>query len=183
MSVEARVAIVTGAGTLGQGVGVGKAIAAVLAREGAKLVLVDVDKDRVAETEEMVRLEGEQQRFLAWVTSAIQPTVSGSSRRLCKRSAQSTFWSTTPRLHTWDRGQPDRRRLGHRPRGDPHGLSADVALRRAGHAGSGWRRHSEHLVGRVHHQHENGRLWVGERRPRGAGRVTWRSPTVVTVSG
>ncbi len=58
MSVEARVAIVTGAGTLGQGVGVGKAIAAVLAREGAKLVLVDVDKDRVAETEEMVRLEG-----------------------------------------------------------------------------------------------------------------------------
>ena len=59
MSVEARVAIVTGAGTLGQGVGVGKAIAAVLAREGAKLVLVDVDKDRVAETEEMVRLEGE----------------------------------------------------------------------------------------------------------------------------
>jgi NAD(P)-dependent dehydrogenase (short-subunit alcohol dehydrogenase family) len=58
MTVENRVAIVTGAGTLGTGVGVGKAISVVLARQGAKLVLVDLDAERVADTESLVREEG-----------------------------------------------------------------------------------------------------------------------------
>jgi len=58
MSLEGRVAIVTGAGTLGEGVGVGKAISITLAKAGAKLVLLDLDKDRVAETERLVAGEG-----------------------------------------------------------------------------------------------------------------------------
>jgi NAD(P)-dependent dehydrogenase (short-subunit alcohol dehydrogenase family) len=58
MSVENRVAIVTGAGTFGEGVGIGKAISVVLAHQRAKLVLVDIDKDRVADTESAVAEEG-----------------------------------------------------------------------------------------------------------------------------
>src|SRR3982751_4372071 len=57
-SLEGRVAIVTGAGTLGTGIGVGKAISVVLAQQGAKLVLVDVAADRARETEALVRDEG-----------------------------------------------------------------------------------------------------------------------------
>ena len=42
-TLEGRVAIVTGAGTIGPGVGVGKATSVVLAQQGAKLVLTDID--------------------------------------------------------------------------------------------------------------------------------------------
>lgn len=58
MTLEGSVAIVTGAGTAGDGIGVGKAISVVLARAGAKLVLTDVDEQRVRETEALVRAEG-----------------------------------------------------------------------------------------------------------------------------
>jgi NAD(P)-dependent dehydrogenase (short-subunit alcohol dehydrogenase family) len=58
MSLKDRVAIVTGAGTAGPGVGVGKATSVVLARQGVKLVLLDVDRDRAAETEALVKREG-----------------------------------------------------------------------------------------------------------------------------
>lgn len=57
-SLENRVAIVTGAGTFGDGVGVGKAISVVLARSKANLVLVDIDEKRVQETEKLVADEG-----------------------------------------------------------------------------------------------------------------------------
>ena len=43
-------AIVTGAGTLGEGVGTGKAIAALMAAEGATVALLDLDADRAAAT-------------------------------------------------------------------------------------------------------------------------------------
>src|SRR5262249_15136714 len=58
MRLDGRVAIVTGAGTVGSGVGVGKAVSVVLARQGAKLVLVDIDEERVRETEALVAKEG-----------------------------------------------------------------------------------------------------------------------------
>jgi NAD(P)-dependent dehydrogenase (short-subunit alcohol dehydrogenase family) len=58
MALQDRVAIITGAGTIGEGVGVGKATAIVLARQGVKLVLVDIDGGRVAETEQLVAREG-----------------------------------------------------------------------------------------------------------------------------
>jgi NAD(P)-dependent dehydrogenase (short-subunit alcohol dehydrogenase family) len=57
-TLEGRVAIITGAGTIGPGVGVGKATAVVLAQNGVKLVLVDIDEERVGVTQELVEKEG-----------------------------------------------------------------------------------------------------------------------------
>ena len=57
--VEGKVAIVTGAGsTPGPGVGTGKASAIVLAREGAKVVCVDIEPDRAEETRTAIEAEG-----------------------------------------------------------------------------------------------------------------------------
>lgn len=57
--VEGKVAIVTGAGSVpGPGFGTGKAIAIALAREGAKLVLVDLFPDRAEETKLAIEAEG-----------------------------------------------------------------------------------------------------------------------------
>ena len=56
--LEGKVAIVTGAGSVGEGYGTGKAMAVLFAREGAKVVLVDRDKDRVNETRSIIESEG-----------------------------------------------------------------------------------------------------------------------------
>ncbi|HVU72758.1 MAG TPA: SDR family oxidoreductase [Mycobacteriales bacterium] len=57
--VEGKVAIVTGAGsTPGDGIGTGKASAVVLAREGAKVLLVDLHPDRAELTKQMIDEEG-----------------------------------------------------------------------------------------------------------------------------
>src|SRR3546814_20448343 len=48
-------AIVTGAGTLGDGVGTGKAIAALFAAEGARVALLDLEADRAETTLDLVR--------------------------------------------------------------------------------------------------------------------------------
>jgi len=57
--VDGKVAIVTGAGsTPGPGVGTGKAIAIVLAREGAALLLADVHPERAEDTRCIIEEEG-----------------------------------------------------------------------------------------------------------------------------
>jgi NAD(P)-dependent dehydrogenase (short-subunit alcohol dehydrogenase family) len=57
--VEGKVALVTGAGSVpGVGVGTGKAISIALAREGAKLVLVDLYPERAEETKRAIEEEG-----------------------------------------------------------------------------------------------------------------------------
>jgi NAD(P)-dependent dehydrogenase (short-subunit alcohol dehydrogenase family) len=57
--VDGKVAIVTGAGsTPGPGVGTGKAIAIVLAREGAALLLADVHPERAEDTRRIIEEEG-----------------------------------------------------------------------------------------------------------------------------
>jgi NAD(P)-dependent dehydrogenase (short-subunit alcohol dehydrogenase family) len=56
--LKEKVAIVTGAGSSGPGVGTGKAISVLFAREGARLLLADVSKERAAETLEQVREAG-----------------------------------------------------------------------------------------------------------------------------
>lgn len=57
--VEGKVAIVTGAGSVpGPGYGTGKAISIALAREGAKLVLVDLFPERAEETKAAIEAEG-----------------------------------------------------------------------------------------------------------------------------
>jgi NAD(P)-dependent dehydrogenase (short-subunit alcohol dehydrogenase family) len=53
-----QTAIVTGAGSSGPGVGTGKAISVLLAREGASVVLVDKFEDRANETLALIEDEG-----------------------------------------------------------------------------------------------------------------------------
>jgi NAD(P)-dependent dehydrogenase (short-subunit alcohol dehydrogenase family) len=53
-----KVALVTGAGSSGPGWGNGKATAVLFAREGAKVFLVDVNTDAVAETKSIIDGEG-----------------------------------------------------------------------------------------------------------------------------
>jgi NAD(P)-dependent dehydrogenase (short-subunit alcohol dehydrogenase family) len=55
---ERKVVIVTGAGSLGDGIGNGRAAAVLYAREGAQVVLVDRRADALAETGELIRAEG-----------------------------------------------------------------------------------------------------------------------------
>src|SRR5712691_483483 len=56
--LEGKVAIVTGAGSRGPGVGTGKAISVLSAREGAAVCLVDLHAERAAETLALVEAEG-----------------------------------------------------------------------------------------------------------------------------
>ena len=69
--LEGKVAIITGAGSSGEGIGNGKATAVLFAREGAKVLLVDAVKDRAEETLAMIQEEeGVASTFQADVTSA-----------------------------------------------------------------------------------------------------------------
>ncbi|MBV9843304.1 MAG: SDR family oxidoreductase [Sphingomonadaceae bacterium] len=56
--LQGRTAIVTGAGSLGAGFGTGKAIALLFASEGARVALVDLDRDRAEETRAQIAAEG-----------------------------------------------------------------------------------------------------------------------------
>ncbi|TMF02852.1 MAG: SDR family NAD(P)-dependent oxidoreductase, partial [Chloroflexi bacterium] len=53
-----KVAIVTGAGSRGEGIGNGKAAAVLFAREGASVVCVDQVASRASETVDMIGGEG-----------------------------------------------------------------------------------------------------------------------------
>lgn len=65
-----KVAIVTGAGSRGEGVGTGRAISATFAREGAKVLLVDRELEAAATTLEMIERDGgEAATLTADVTS------------------------------------------------------------------------------------------------------------------
>jgi NAD(P)-dependent dehydrogenase (short-subunit alcohol dehydrogenase family) len=68
-----KVAIVTGAGSRGPGVGNGKAAAILFAREGARVLCVDQAKERAEETVGLIRAEGgEAEAFVADVTRAAE---------------------------------------------------------------------------------------------------------------
>lgn len=56
--LEGRAAIVTGAGSQGEGFGTGKAIAYTFAREGARVCLVDRDPERAEETRTLIAAAG-----------------------------------------------------------------------------------------------------------------------------
>jgi NAD(P)-dependent dehydrogenase (short-subunit alcohol dehydrogenase family) len=58
LSMAGKVAIVTGAGSVGPGWGNGKATATLLARQGAKVFLLDVNPAAVAETKGIIEGEG-----------------------------------------------------------------------------------------------------------------------------
>ncbi len=57
-ALNGKVAIVTGAGSSGPGVGTGKATSVLFARHGARVVLVDVVQDRADETLRIIEGEG-----------------------------------------------------------------------------------------------------------------------------
>ena len=56
--LKGKIAIVTGAGSSGPGMGTGKAASILFAREGASVLLVDVDADRAQETLDDIESEG-----------------------------------------------------------------------------------------------------------------------------
>lgn len=56
--VQDKVALVTGAGSVGPGWGNGKASAALMAREGARIFAVDINADAVEETRKIIEGEG-----------------------------------------------------------------------------------------------------------------------------
>ncbi len=58
MQLKDKVAIVTGAGSRGPGWGNGKATAVQFAREGAKILAVDINVEAARETEAIIRSEG-----------------------------------------------------------------------------------------------------------------------------
>lgn len=69
LRLEGKVAIVTGAGSRGPGIGNGKATAILFAREGAKVLLVDRVAERLQEPLELITTEGgEASVFTADVT-------------------------------------------------------------------------------------------------------------------
>ena len=79
--MEGKVAIVTGAGSSGEGVGNGKATSVLFAREGAKVLLVDAVEERALETMVMIKEEGgEASVFHADVTNADQCVANGRGR-------------------------------------------------------------------------------------------------------
>lgn len=68
-----KVAIVTGAGSRGPGLGNGKATAILFAREGAKVLCVDAEVARAQETVELIQREnGTAEAFAADVTNSLQ---------------------------------------------------------------------------------------------------------------
>ncbi|MGH9810119.1 MAG: SDR family NAD(P)-dependent oxidoreductase [Terriglobia bacterium] len=56
--LQGKVAIVTGAGTRGDGIGNGKACALLFAREGARVIAADIDFPAAQATSEQIRSEG-----------------------------------------------------------------------------------------------------------------------------
>lgn len=60
-----KVAVVTGAGSVGEGWGNGKATAVLLARQGARVCGVDLDAGALAATTEIMQAEGMADRWLA----------------------------------------------------------------------------------------------------------------------
>ena len=71
LRLENKVAVVTGAGARGQVMGNGKAAAMLFAREGARVLAVDINEARVLETVQAIQSEGgEAAHFVADVSSA-----------------------------------------------------------------------------------------------------------------
>ena len=78
-----KVAIVTGAGSIGPGWGNGKAAAALFAREGARVFAVDISNDAAAETKAIIEGPGDAKNVIH-VTGATGTLKSGEDGQLEK---------------------------------------------------------------------------------------------------
>ncbi len=76
-----KVAIVTGAGSIGPGWGNGKAVAALFAREGARVLAIDINPEAVAETKAIV--DGEGGDCTACVADVTNPDQVATAVRTC----------------------------------------------------------------------------------------------------
>ncbi len=94
-----KVAIVTGAGSQGPGIGNGKATAVLFAREGAKVLCVDQDLGRADETCGLIASDGgEASAFAADVSrSADCAAIVGGQSCGTLRGASSLFHDGAPR--------------------------------------------------------------------------------------
>ena len=73
LGLTGKVAIVTGGGAADDGIGNGRAAAILLARAGAKVLVVDLDRERAARTVAMIEAEGGTAApFVADVTDELQ---------------------------------------------------------------------------------------------------------------
>ena len=83
-----KVAIVTGAGSAGDGIGNGRAAAILFAREGAKVLLVDRDISLAETTREMIEKEGgESEAFEANVATE------GGCRLMVEAATSRVIWA------------------------------------------------------------------------------------------
>ena len=120
LKLDGRVAIVTGAGSSGPGIGTGKAISVLFAREGARVVLVDKYEERAKETLALIEDEGGEATIVTAdlaETAACQQVVDEAVARFGTRRR--------PREQRRDRvidGDPrhDTRALSAGGRGQPH---------------------------------------------------------------
>lgn len=63
--LDGKTAIVTGAGSIGPGMSIGRATALLFARHGARVMLVDLNPESAGETEKMIAAEGGQSAVFA----------------------------------------------------------------------------------------------------------------------
>ena len=105
--LEGEVAIVTGSGAAGDGIGNGRAAAILLARGGARVIVVDRAGDLAKRTVEMIQAAGsEAVAHAADVTksSAAAAPSSTRPRRAGGTSCGSTAWRRGPSTRRWCTG-------------------------------------------------------------------------------
>ncbi len=140
-----KVAIVTGAGSSGPGVGTGKATAILFARAGAKVLLVDRMIERAQETLTLIHDEGgEASVFEADITRAAdcQAMVGTATERYGGLHILMNNVAIVRRGTVIDITEED---LGRRAGGQPKGYDAHQQICRSGHDRKRRRLHHQHL--------------------------------------
>jgi len=82
--LKGKVAIITGAGSIGQGMGNGKATAILFAREGARVMLVDLNLEAAEETKCLIEEEGGES-----ITFAADVSKSGDCKNMVEKCIKS----------------------------------------------------------------------------------------------
>ena len=82
--LSGRVALVAGAGSVGEGIGIGRACAVLLARYGASVGVLDLDEDAAQDTLAMIRAEGGN--GVALTADVADPTAVRGAVEECERT-------------------------------------------------------------------------------------------------